>query len=132
MPGCQSNSSKEVTAATCGRRLTPDEPASGNKASLQDLLDLLILAQEASMPEGRLQDGVQRGFDSLVGNVIFTDQAEDSRVKGCDMPLPVGKRTYPILGLFVCDLREGPGRGVVGYIVYELIKITANARVHSR
>jgi hypothetical protein len=106
MPSRQPDPGQEITPAARCRRLSPDKSAAGAKARLEGLLHLFVLTQNAPVPEGGLEDVVQRSLDSLVKDVIFADQAENGRVERRDMPLPLSERPLPIVRLLVRDLRE--------------------------
>ena len=84
------------------------------------------------MPEGGLEDVVERGLDSIVRDVVFADEAEDRRVEGRDVTLPVREGALAIFGLFVSDLGKSPGRGVVDDIFDELIEVAADPGAHAR
>ena len=52
MPSRQSHPRKEVVSTTRCCRLTPDKAAAGHEAGLQNLLHLLVLTQQATVPKG--------------------------------------------------------------------------------
>ena len=131
MPRCQSDSGKEVAPAARRRRLAPDKSASGHQARLEGLLDLLVLSQQAALPERGLENIVQRSFYPLIWNVALADQAEDGRIERCYVPLPIGKGAGAIVDLLIRDLRKCPGRSVVDDIIDELIEVAADTCVHA-
>jgi hypothetical protein len=67
---------KKIAAARDGGRIGPDEAAPGDERCTISGTRPVIEALQAAVPEGGLKDRIKRGFDLVIGNIGFADQAK--------------------------------------------------------
>ena len=72
---------------------------------------MLFYAKQATLPERRLEDVVERGLNLVVGHIDLANETEDGGVEGRHMALPLVERPFAFVGLFAGD-SAGPCRGV--------------------
>lgn len=62
--------------------------------------------------------------------VALPDKAEDGGIKRRNVAFPFGQSALPVFRLFIGDLGEYPGGGVVDDIVAEQVEVSVDARAH--